>query len=200
MYLLITGCGRSGTKFASHLLLANGLQVLHERRGADGISSGDLGARHSPLKSQALRWISVKDAWDRATHVFHQVRSPLPTIRSVNLISWWGFIQGSLPKVAHPNRLIKCMRYWLFWNEMCEKNASWTYRVEDFPALCTEVGKITGRAIEPKPIPTNLNTRRGTLRYAPWTWKDLHRVDRGLCRRVREKAIEYGYEEDLLYH
>lgn len=204
MFLLIIGCGRSGTTYASKLLLDNGLDVRHERVGRDGIAAGELSARHSKAYSWSMKGVSIQETWERATHVFHQVRAPLPAIISAGIITrmgGWRFIEQSLPSVWHLNPIIRAMRYWLFWNEMCEENAQWTYLLEEPQALCTEVSKISGRVIVPQPdIETNCNTRRGRIPYPTWTVKDLEREDRGLYWRIQEKALKYGYGEDLLYH
>ena len=75
--LLITGCARSGTGYASLLFKKMGLDIGHEEYGADGISSWLFA-----VDAENVPWgPSRKDV--KFGKVFHQVRHPLKAIGSI---------------------------------------------------------------------------------------------------------------------
>lgn len=225
--ILITGCGRSGTKYTAMLLRLMGFDVGHESLGADGIVSWYLAANcdSSPYGpgSQGLEF----------DHVFHQVRHPLQVIPSVGslLEKSWKFVALHTGIDLEEPVLLRSARYWLTWNEFAERKAAWRYRIECLPTLYEEFCRRLGIAADPallSRLPTTINARPGFLaewsrrlaefsyRRKTWlgtwahrsllllgghrrtdalTWQQLARLDSGLCEQIRQKAIEYGYEE-----
>lgn len=79
-FLLITGCGRSGTTYISAVLQEFGLDVRHECYGADGICSWPMTVVDDDLPWKWLPPGRNKDM--KFTHILHQVRHPLKVIAS----------------------------------------------------------------------------------------------------------------------
>jgi hypothetical protein len=218
--LLVTGCGRSGTKYISFVLRRLGLDVPHERLGADGISAWDFAG---PVRGRPYGpAVSV-----RFEQVFHQVRHPLDVIASVATFGpeSWSYIYANTPCTRDEPLLVRAARYWLGWNERVETIASWRYRIESlptlFPELCERLGVDANPSVLAR-VATDVNTRRRgralhlaeellermrldmpeylrhwlarpTSAVQPVSWLDLERADAGLAAQVREKALEYGY-------
>ncbi len=219
--LLVTGCGRSGTKYTSILLQRLGIDTPHERLGRDGICSWTMAVRtesrpYGPPSSA----VSFRE-------VFHQVREPLAVIRSA--LSFreesWDYISHHIDCPRFEPPMLRAARYWLLWNEQAERIATWRYRIEDLhdllPAFCKRI-VVQPRSNVLTSLPTDINTRQagralhiaeeffrriGTtfptrLRAALWipqrrsplSWDMLTELDPNLSARVQAKAIEYGYE------
>lgn len=218
--LLITGCGRSGTKYISFVLRRIGLHVNHEHIGRDGIAS----------------WLMAVDSdrtpWGpgRANycfqHVFHQVRDPLRAIPSIETFkqSSWTYINHhiDLRGIDHPR--LRAATYWYYWNLKVEEFAEWRYRVEAidtvFAEMCQRLGRDTNVELLAH-VPTDINTRsRGRIFHwyeelcerlnirslrpghpkladinpeSKCTWKDLEQLDPKLSKMIYEKAVQYGY-------
>jgi len=219
--LLITGCGRSGTKYASFALQRLGLDVPHERLGRDGISSWTMAV---PAESRPYGPPSSQVSFQ---HVFHQVREPLATISSCMTFNEesWDFICRHVECPPFAPVLTKAATYWLLWNEKAEEIATWRYRIEDFH--CGVAHEICRRASVSfnwdmiNSIPRNFNTRQegrmvhileelfrkggfnvptilraGAVKHDPHsrvTWRSLQKADPALCTRIKAKATEYGY-------
>jgi len=166
IHLVITGCGRSGTKFISaHLDLG------HEKLGRNGVSAWQATVDLNPiytLKSDDF--------------ILHQVRHPIPTISSCHAFVMeesWNLIEDNIPSVKKSDSLLlKCMKYWYYWNLMAEKRALATYRVED---IQSKQSKKT-------------NTRKNWTRYRKVSWADLQAEDPELTRKIKLLATNYGYE------
>jgi hypothetical protein len=166
---LITGCGRSGTKYMALCLRAMGFDVGHEAPRDDGVVSSVWAvedAFYPPFHSQS------RPAFDL---VLHQVRHPLNCIASLTTArkdSWeWNArhidldLSESVVEVA--------ASYWIQWNLLCEELASFTYQIETVGARgWPTVSKTT-------------NSRKH--RRIDWTDLGLYEVE------VRWLARRYGY-------
>jgi hypothetical protein len=91
--LLVTGCGRSGTKFIAALLQNLGMDVRHEQMGADGIATWCMA-----VESDDSPWGGGR----RGVHfktILHQVRHPLKVIPSLLTFTSpsWEFIEQYVP-------------------------------------------------------------------------------------------------------
>ena len=219
--LLITGCGRSGTKYVSFILQKMGIDAPHERLGRDGIVSWTMAP---PSEVRPFGPPTSQVTFD---HTFHQVREPLETISSCATFNdeSWDFICAHIDCPREAPILVRSALYWLLWNEKAEDIAEWRYRVEDidgavFAELCRRIGVSSAQLN--RSIPTNFNTRKqgrllhlaeeifrraGTVvpstlqrllsrtpTQAPLSWDALERADRTLCADVKRKAVFYGYE------
>lgn len=222
--LLITGCGRSGTKYVTHLLRRLGLDVPHERMGEDGIASWGMA-----VDADAVAWGVPARDYD-FDHVFHQVREPRQVIASVTTFKprSWAFICAHTPIPAGDPLLLRAAKYWYYWNLEAEKIAGWRYRIDDFQAVfdefCTRLHLAPDRQVLDQVDP-DVNTRkRGRafhlyeelcerLRLDPSpvvkrrlstaappdvrevpSWETLRALDPELTARIQSKALEYGYQ------
>jgi hypothetical protein len=222
--VLVTGCGRSGTRYTTFVLRRLGLDVPHERLGRDGLASWTMAvdARERPFgpSSAAVRF----------DHVFHQVRHPLAVIRSVATFGpdSWAFVYDHTPCSPGDPLVVRGAKYWLHWTAHADRLATWSYRVEALaealPELCSRLGVPHRPAVLAR-VPGDVNTRRrgrplhladelaerlrldlpGRLRERlaretsaappPLTWDELAAADPRLAERVRERALAYGYED-----
>jgi hypothetical protein len=222
LLLLVTGCGRSGTKYISFVLRRLRRDVPHERLGRHGVCAWTMAGPtedrpYGPC--EALRF----------EHVFHQVRDPLEAIASATTFGdeSWRYICANTPCSLDEPVLVRSARYWLAWNMRVERIATWRYRIEAlpdvFPEFCERVGRDVDLSALAR-VPTDVNTRRrgralhlgeellerlhfdmpsslrgalsnstGRQRISAMGWSDIERADEELADRVREKAREYGY-------
>jgi hypothetical protein len=142
--ILVTGCGRSGTKYTAELLQRVGLDVLHEKMGADGIAT----------------WCMAVDScdspWGGGRHdlkfktILHQVRHPLKVIPSLTTFTArsWQFIERYVPCPQSDPVILRAAKYWYYWNLEAEKIASWRYRIEALPQIFDEFCRRLG--VEPR--------------------------------------------------
>ena len=184
---LITGCGRSGTKYTSAVLKACGLDVELERCGNDGAVSGfwAIDAPEYPHFHQ----LGKRPVFDV---ILHQVRHPLNAISSMitALPKSWNWVCKFTDLERVKNKVEQAANYWLYWNKLCEHIADYTYSVE---SIETHWGTISGLlgidCAFPDGIPTNINSRP----HNNLTWDDI-RVSTQNWERIMELAIKYGYE------
>ncbi len=157
--VLVTGCGRSGTRYTTFVLRRLGLDVPHERLGRDGIASWTMAVE------AADRPFGPPSDEVRFGHVFHQIRHPLAVIRSVETFGpdSWSFICTHTPCSPDDPVVLRGAKYWLYWTEHAERVATWSYRVEAFdealPELCSRLG-VPHRPEVLDHVPTDVNTRR----------------------------------------
>lgn len=221
--VLITGCGRSGTKYIAFVLRRLGLDAPHESVGKDGSVSWCMAvdADWTPF-GESCRGYEFE-------HIFHQVRHPLAVMASVQTFkeTSWRFICEHTAVSMREPLLIRCATYWYYWNLETEKIAQWRYRIEDFhlifASFCNRLQIKADQSVIEK-LPVDVNTRkRGRafhiyeelcerlhLNSSPaigkWmslgskprnqealTWDKLDAIDPDWCKRLKAKAIEYGY-------
>lgn len=195
-YIAITGCGRSGTKYASLLLTNMGFDIRHEQYGRDGISSWCLaGACVSTPWGPGLLDLKKRDFV-----MAHQVRHPLAAISSLLTFSQrsWTFAADQCPQCHDSRKLVRAMKYWYHWNVMSERIAAFTYRVEDpFPGISRLLAlaqrhldvHAVNRAIQ-STAPTTNSRKHRTV-----DWTELAERDPEYCRSIRELAARYGYRD-----
>lgn len=216
--LLITGCGRSGTLYATELWRALGLDIRHERpvppngvMGKDGMASWFMAA-DDPQPPSGPSPLGYK--FDKT---IHQVRHPLKVIASVAQFILRegqrapGFIERNIPETKlsfeeliylEPKQqlLLRASRYWYFWNKLAEKKADYRVRVEnletELPELCQMVGIEYYPALVP-PIAKNINARQYHVRDEPWivSWPEIKNLDAAIYEKIRNMAADYGYDE-----
>lgn len=212
--LLIIGCGRSGTYYISQLLTKAGLKMSDEnyrdREEINGISSWWLTVdpTNPPSPPTNNFFYLPPGANIVFKHTFHQVRHPLDVISSwyynnINYENIWGYICRHIPEIKQDEPLlVKCAKYWYYWNIKAEKRAEWTYRVEDIDTLLDE---IENRLELKTPLDKKAlsSVSRKTNVYKPIVqkikWSDLKKT---LCKedfnKLQALADKYGYSiQDL---
>jgi hypothetical protein len=195
-FLLITGCARSGTSYISHFLEKSGMDMPHERIGKDGAVSWPMA-----IDSKSTPWGPSSYLVDFA-HTFHQVRHPLKVIASVYANepkATWNYICSHIPEIyIYEPLLVRCAKYWYYWNLAAEKKAEWTYRIEDLPRQLEEMSLRVGRQLSLEvldTVPKNLNTRNVVKR--DFTWEDLRAVlEPEFFDKLQALARRYGYKID----
>lgn len=184
---LITGCGRSGTKYMARVLRAAGLDVGHETLGADGVVSSI--------------W-AVEDEYYPAYHhqgprpefdvVLHQVREPLATIGSLTtaLPGSWKWNARHVPIVVEEHSVLDmAIMYWYWWNHLCQMVSDYRYRIENLEQEWYTLQQLIGFTGElDRSIPKTVNSRRHRI----VTWDDVKRAQPHLP--VKNLAARYGYE------
>lgn len=222
--VLVTGCGRSGTRYTTFILRRLGLDVPHELLGRDGIASWTMAVVTD------VRPFGPPSGTCSFEHVFHQVRHPLDVIRSATTFGpeSWDFIYQHTPCDADQPVLQRAATYWVHWTEHADRLATWHYRVESFgdvfAELCERLGvecdrrvlaathddvntRSRGRLLHLADelgerlrigLPAGVRCRLGSRnrRQARLTWDDLRALDAALAERVRARAASYGYEVD----
>ena len=216
--LLITGCGRSGTLYATKLWQSIGLDIRHERpvppngvMGADGVASWFMAADDPKPPSGPSSLDYTFDV------IIHQVRHPLNVISSMAQFIFQhgrrapGYIERHVPdtKLSPDEKnhfdfkqqlILKASRYWYHWNLMAEEKAGKIVRIEDLneelPNLCDLVG-IPYQPGVLSEIPKDINALRYHISDEPWrvTWVEIKRLDPEIYHRIKQLAAAYGYPE-----
>ena len=186
--ILVTGCCRSGTKYMSRVLRQAGLDIGHEWAGRDGAVAAEWAIKTDRYSTW---YAGERPDFDV---IVHQVREPLATIGSVLTISEesWRFIARHTLVTLEMPILERAARYWVQWNQLVEKKAQFTYRIENLEAVWPkfqELLSVGSYEAAISGIPTNTNTRS----HKDITWADLRDIDKDLEARVRSWAIRYGY-------
>lgn len=212
--LLITGCARSGTLYASRLWQALGLDIRHERpvppdgrMGKDGIASWLMAVKDPcpPYGPSALKF--------NFDFIIHQVRHPLKVIPSIAqfIIRANGrgkkYILTNCPEVElnteqkalepHEQWILQAALYWHYWNLMVENIATVTVSLENLsarlPLLCEMLGiQYNSNVVET--IPKNINSRTFYIKEKPWKleWGNLEKLHPPLTEKIKLQASRYG--------
>ncbi len=186
--LLLTGCPRSGTGHATQVFQAQGLDIGHERLGADGVSSWQFAVHDDryPWHKAGER----RDQHDFAV-ILHQVRDPLAVLASMQVLRQpdWTFISRHLE--LPQGDLARRINFYLDWTAICDRQAHYRYRVEDLPTEWPQLHQLCGGKAEwtqaASAIPATYNHRR----HGSLTWKDILVIPRG--KEVAAQASLYGY-------
>lgn len=203
-FLLITGCARSGTTYTTKVL-KRFLDLGHEKLGEDGMVAWQGAFDH---KYGAHHW-HLPDARIRFKHIFHQIRDPIPSITSMYQRShdpgraWlnaWDYILFCVPEIdPDDSTVVKCAKYWYYWNLAAEKRAEWTYRIEDFEKILPKMSKRLGVKIDKRvlnKIPRNVNHTPPTSKFKA-TWAILQKeLDAELFENIKRMAKRYGYSTE----
>ena len=176
--ILITGIGRSGTKYTNQLLNKAGIITGHEMLNVDGIVCW----------KHAIYSYNFKQ-------VFHQVRNPLNCISSLQTIS-----KNSMQLMAkyvdidkQKSWLNQCMQSYLLWNEMSGGRAVKTYQVERIETVWNELVAAFGRKNIAMPeMDKTVHSRKGS--YKVLSVADLNNEDKRLTNKIIKLAKKYGYD------
>lgn len=212
--LLVTGCGRSGTMYASEVLKTQGLDIRHEnptppngRMGRDGIASwymavNDLDPPFGPSAAQY-----------KFDFVIHQVRHPLKVIASVAQFILrdhlsLDYIERNVPQTRLTRRersmsrkrqlLLQASRYWHYWNVLSEEKANITIQVENLTQSLQELCRMLKVSYTPEVAELVSPDTNGRCLYTNkplWSisWEEIETLDPELCGRIRDLAVVYGY-------
>ena len=134
--VLIVGCPKSATKYASKCWQSFGYDIKYEKIGKDGMSSWF--AAVSDKFSFASKTFDRKRVKFRV--VLHQIRNPLNVIGSIlamdlsNCIDErkLAFICKRTSASIFDLPLLRALKIWVEWNKKAEKMADFSYQIEDW--------------------------------------------------------------------
>ena len=185
---LITGAGRSGSSYIAKVLKRCGLDVGHHKMGKDGIVCGFycFDVKRYPVKSHPV----PRPKFDV---ILHQVRDPLKSIASIQTGRSWKWTSQFLPIPGDASVLTKACYNWLVFNLEAERQALWTYRIEDLKDVWRDMQRVLSFDRDyPSAtfnVPLNVNTRK----HSKVTWVDVKRSAPLIYKDIREAAQRYGY-------
>jgi hypothetical protein len=195
--LLVTGCGRSGTKYIAACMCASGLEFGHECLKRDGLSAYPWVFN---LKDHCV-WMPPKGN-QQFKHVFHQVRHPLKCISSwianvpLDRVAW-AYIEACIPEINNQDSLtIKCAKYWYYWNLAAEKISEFTYQVEELEKHLDYFEKTLGITMNRELI-RDISKKTNTKLYcSDLSWDYFEReLDPELFSAIVNLARKYGYND-----
>jgi len=191
--LLITGCGRSGTRYATKALALVGLELGHEKEGRDG-----------QINWRAVGWSPERLA---GYVVLHQVRHPLGVIASCHTIMQrsWDYACDVEPRIKKDADLLdRCMQYWVWWNKRAASVSRWTYRVENLRRIVPSILSVTGNPpaigfdVAVGDVSNRDHSRAKSKSYPSVSYEDLVSADEKLASAIKEMAVNYGYDDENL--
>lgn len=172
--ILVTGCGRCGTKYMSALLRSLGFDVRHERMGRDGIASWYVaaGIDNVPIGPGCQNY--------DFEHIIHVVRNPLHAIPSMAYLSneAWEFICQHIDCSPDEPTIARGAKYWYYWNKKAEQLTSCFVRLEDVEQIADVLAKRLKISVDLKALsmlPKNINSRRFSKSFH-WTEEFLLRL------------------------
>jgi hypothetical protein len=217
MKYLITGCGRSGTLFASKLFSAVGSPCSHEVAFGAHVMKHHKSATWNPNFHGEASWLAapvIKRAWKDDLVILHQLRDPIEVIRSMVGIGSMGretpyqrYIFHYLPElreIAKRSQVEACMAFWVLWNDMIAHKTErfgqlFRYHVESLdPDLLSRISDSFGlglfaqeseirRAMQQLGTKVHTRTRNESI-----TWETL---PEGVWKReLRDATVRYGYK------
>lgn len=225
---LVTGTGRSGTKFLVKVLNALGLQVSHDtakQRSADGAVSWVHG---NHKRGCELPWWSYNvDSF--FSEVFLMLRDPLSQISSrsengnLERREWYDFLscssrmndEGPSPASEEESNVVRSLRtalkFYVLQNSFIEEYAAKTFRVEDLRHepqilmdLCSRNHSCNcslARVTEVmKEVGEKVNSNH-TNKTSNVSWSRLAALDRPFAAMAQALAQRHGYvlpKEDVL--
>ncbi|MTW21247.1 hypothetical protein [Allochromatium palmeri] len=192
--ILVTGCGRSGTHYVTSVLRRLGMDVLHEKMGADGIVAWQFAIKEVLAKQANGRGVAFE-------HVVHLVRDPIKVISSnhTNNEHAWSHIFAYCPECKNENLTVQCAKFWTAWNKRAEEVADFRIRLEDFSnqfALLCSILKLSENrdALVARNV-KDIDSRSDWKKYKNTSWDELYSLDRVAAQDAWELARSYGYYE-----
>jgi hypothetical protein len=184
-----------------------GLPFSHEGYPKKGIAAWPLAVRHN---EEMPWWMPFRQGEVTFKPVLHQVRHPLAVIASTQTFanSSWDYIKKYIPLNDGDSLLLKCMKYWYYWNLKAEEISEWTYSLESFPDVfpefCERIGhpELIQKRDKLHRMARNVNSRprwarKGVSKLSreAVTWSRLEQEDKELCARIKLLAGKYGYTD-----
>jgi hypothetical protein len=210
---VVTGCARSGTKYAAELLNALGIPCGHESVFRPGIGRPTTPGTDELQGDSSWLAAPYLDGLGPGTVVLHQVREPLAVVRShlgfhffaeppPSGAGYVAAVRTACPEVFDPpDELRRALRYWESWNRLVEDGARRAglryrrYRLEDMDApLLAELAGLLGH----RPRGRRLRKVLGEVARTTNTWGTTPLLSWDAVpdperRSVRRLATEYGY-------
>jgi len=200
--VLINGTGSSGTKYISKVFQAIGMDMPHERTGADGSVTHYFHTDHE--------WYPMFPWYEGCAHVgerrsdyifeneFLAVRHPLKVIASMTssfdrmdfeFLEETGVIEyGIEPKI------LRAMNAYYYANAKMEKSSSFIFQLETMEKSWSKICKKLGIGKVDFPIVKVQNRNTGYRAPKEIQWEDIEKVDSDLTLKIKKMARRYKYE------
>ncbi len=190
--VLVIGCPRSGTLYATKALKHSGLDIGHEAMGSQGIVSWLFSA-----DSSNPAWGPLPTDYHFKT-IFHQVRHPLKCIATLHLIvpKSWDYVCREVPEIKRDEPiLVRAAKMWVYWNLKAEKKAEMTYRVEAMAEAFPEMSRRLGVPLDLEALEALSKETHSKNHKVTVTWNDLHEaLEPGFYQKLVNLAQRYGYD------
>lgn len=207
--IAITACPYSGTAHIVLTLQKLGLDIGHERYGADGIVSW----QHVHMGRSDF----IADGFPEDMLLLHQVRHPLMVISSLRQLhksykhprtgaNLWHTIKDITKAMNTPwdieNALIPLdkrkglkvwMQLWYWWNKVGILKANSVYRIEELPEIWSWFLDLCDIEYAPQPFIRKDANRHRTPQVQ--SWDTLYAEDPELTLNIIELAEYLGYEQ-----
>jgi hypothetical protein len=210
--LLITGTGRSGTKYTMSVLRSLGYNISHDdakRIGSDGAVAWPLAVKG---RGPYPKWAS-KPGKARFRALIHQVRDPLASIpsRAAHIKPLLEpFVVAQTPEMKRMapafrnNSMAVALLHYVTWNSLIEKqHPDFRFRVEHLNSTILMTILRAARLPLPKRDRPSFDevlreANRATnsehvKAHEDVTWPGLFRIHSGLAQQAYDMAIRYGY-------
>ena len=183
---LITGAGRSGSTYMTKVLQKCGLDVGHHKMGKDGIVCGFycMDAKKYPT--------GMPSPCPKFDVILHQVREPLKSIASLQTGRSWKWTSQFLPIPKDAPILVKACYNWLIFNEHAEKQALWTYRIENLENVWMDLQRVLVFDT-PYDKVANISKKTNTRKHNSVTWEDVKKAVPEIYEKIKNAAERYGY-------
>lgn len=191
--LLITGTGRSGTHYISHLMCAMGFDFPHERIGKDGTASWKHIVSGTFVNRKGDRRTEICS--DGFVRILHVVRHPMKAISSMQTFgpATWRYMAEHAAVDLDAPLPIRGMQAWVEWNRLIERRAHWRFQIEMLPEQFDEFCRQAELPVRSMPAVSDGVADSRVKRYRPLSWEQLRAFDALRAERVRDMADAYGY-------
>ncbi|MFC4869334.1 hypothetical protein [Streptomonospora arabica] len=205
----MTGTGRCGTRYASHVLRAAGVVCGHEQVFTFGVARGRT-PRWRGFEADAS-WLAVPRLSEVRARTVLLVRHPLDVAHSMLQLGWFTPQRASISRVlaavdprilGEPTRADQAMALWLRWNTVARPHAAHVVRFGDLvadPAVLLRAAGVAARAapgaleaIHADTTKTNSKVDRKQPHPRP-AWGDIRP---SLREQAQELAAEFGYPRE----
>lgn len=208
--LLVVGTGRCGTRYASHVLRAAGVECGHEQVYTFRVALGIRQPRWATFTADSS-WLAVPPLPVAEARTLLLVRHPLDVVHSMLALGWFAddqrkdvarVIYRHRPQIrAEATRPDKALAMWVHWNTCALPYAHAVVRFEDMvrdPAALLAPAGVTARPsreavaqIAADPEKTNAKT----VKKVPTPRPEWGGFRPGLAQAALRVAAMFGYQE-----
>lgn len=192
---MITGHGRSGTKYMYKLFNWLGFLVGDKWNGHDGMS------HDFPMSVQSNLW-PMREFKRYYHHLIQVVRNPHKVVESTYLCRVYNLVEDRaerIPEIARGNKIERTIRSLVLWNQAIKnEKPDLVVKVEEAPRVCRAWLIENGFAVKdnPKPPPpTDVNSRDVAgwdSGRVPWD-----KIGPEVRRMYKKHCEEYEYYETI---
>jgi len=217
--LLITGCGRSGTKHTANFLRKVKFKVKHEQMSDQGTVSGPFvgyGTDAGDIVFRQYQKFGHKSGeyanQFEFKRVWHQVRHPLKVIGSLRDVMlmpvklWSQAAFGQDVGLGKRGDLAWAVEHYLITTKLADKAAHWMFKVEELREVYTSMADDMGIPVLEMPdVSTTMNRSQRTIKvfrpvaevYAEIQYPTIQEISdvvgKSKANSVTRRIEKYGY-------